>query len=217
MPLKCVLFDLDNTLLDLPIDWDSLRNEITAKFLGKKTRKKAARLNKYAFYKFVYGSFYEKAGSKTRKALLSIRQKFELKGARESILLFPKTKKLLRELSRHYLLGIVSGNSSKAIKLALKKHSFQKFFPVIVGLGETRIKPSPEPLLLAAKKLRLKPRECVYVCDNPDDVLSAKRAGMKAIKLKRSFHSFIKAKALPFRELNDLSELPSVLKQAVWH
>jgi len=210
MPLKCVLFDLDNTLVDLPIDWLSLREKITKEFLDEKTRKKAARLNKYIFYKFIYGSFYEENPLK-RKALLALRESFEASGARKSVLLFPKTKQLVGELDRHYLLGIVSGNATKTIKAALKRHSLQEFFPVIVGLGETKIKPSPEPLLLAAKKLNVKPSECIYVCDNPDDVLSAKKAGMKAIKLKREFHSFIKIKALPFRELKSLHELPEAL------
>jgi pyrophosphatase PpaX len=55
-------------------------------------------------------------------------------------------------------------------------------FETIVGGDETeRHKPDPEPLLLAAARMRAEPAQTAYVGDSPFDVRAAKAAGMHAV------------------------------------
>jgi pyrophosphatase PpaX len=52
----------------------------------------------------------------------------------------------------------------------------------VVGGDETeRHKPDPEPLLLAAKRMKVAPETCAYVGDSPFDIRAAKAAQMQAI------------------------------------
>lgn len=91
--------------------------------------------------------------------------------------------KTVKALAKQYTLAIVSSRIKKTIGLFFKKvPGLKKYFKVNVGFEDfTYPKPHPEPLLVASKKLRFKPEECVYVGDSQTDITSARRAGMKSI------------------------------------
>jgi len=74
------------------------------------------------------------------------------------------------------------GNALRVLKL--KDSAFDTF----VTFEECKKhKPSPLPYLMAAKRLKLKPRECVVIEDSVAGVLSAKRARMKCIAVTNSY------------------------------
>ena len=79
-------------------------------------------------------------------------------------------------------LGIVTAKRRATVELAFANVPLGHLFDVVVGGDETdRHKPDPEPLLCAAKRLRVSPRLCAYVGDSPFDVRAAKDAGMYAV------------------------------------
>ena len=79
-------------------------------------------------------------------------------------------------------LGIVTAKRRGTVELAFRRLPLAHLFDVVVGGDETTgHKPDPEPLLLAAERLGVDPRDCVYVGDSPFDVRAAKAAGMHAI------------------------------------
>jgi pyrophosphatase PpaX len=79
-------------------------------------------------------------------------------------------------------LGIVSAKRRATIELAFAKIPLAHLFDVVVGGDETtRHKPQPEPLLLAAERLRVDPADCAYVGDSPFDIRAAKAADMHAV------------------------------------
>jgi pyrophosphatase PpaX len=91
--------------------------------------------------------------------------------------------------------GIVSSASVKNIVIGLRKNRIAKYFDVIVGAEDVkRHKPNPDPLLRAAKKLKVRPKDCVYIGDSIFDMISAKRAGMKRIGLTTGFYSEMRLK-----------------------
>jgi len=93
-------------------------------------------------------------------------------------------KKTFRKLKKDFKLGIATGRPRKEAEYALTINSLQEFFDFkkIVCMEDTKKgKPNPQPLLLAAKKLNSK--KAVYVGDSINDVLAAKKAGMKSIYL----------------------------------
>jgi HAD superfamily hydrolase (TIGR01662 family) len=89
---------------------------------------------------------------------------------------------VIEELSRKYLLGIVTNRQKEAVFEAPELEKLKKHFKVVICYQDTiNHKPHPEPLFLAAKKLKVKPEECVYVGDVENDIKAGKAAGMKVI------------------------------------
>ena len=79
-------------------------------------------------------------------------------------------------------LGIVTAKRRATVELAFANVPLGHLFEVVVGGDETpRHKPDPEPLLCAAKRLRVSPQVCAYVGDSPFDIRAARAAGMHGI------------------------------------
>jgi pyrophosphatase PpaX len=79
-------------------------------------------------------------------------------------------------------LGVVTAKRRVTVELAFANVPLGHLFETVVGGEETvRHKPDPEPLLLAAKRLRVSPRDCAYVGDSPFDVKAAQAAGMYSV------------------------------------
>ena len=56
------------------------------------------------------------------------------------------------------------------------------FFDVTIGGDQVeRIKPDPQPLLMAAEELRVDPKQAVMLGDSVSDVMAARAAGMPII------------------------------------
>lgn len=89
---------------------------------------------------------------------------------------------VIQELSRAYLLGIVTSRGRAVVYEAPKLAELQSYFKVAVSSEDTEHhKPHPAPLFLAAARLGVAPEECVYVGDAKTDVLAAHAAGMRCI------------------------------------
>jgi len=79
-------------------------------------------------------------------------------------------------------LGIVTAKRRSTVELAFASVPVAHLFETVVGGDETeKHKPDPEPLLLAAERMRVAPADCAYVGDSPFDIRAAKAAGMVAV------------------------------------
>jgi pyrophosphatase PpaX len=79
-------------------------------------------------------------------------------------------------------LAIVTAKRRSTVELAFARVPLGHLFETVVGGDETeQHKPEPEPLLVAAQRLRVPPRDCAYVGDSPFDVRAARAAGMHGI------------------------------------
>ncbi|GIN19390.1 MAG TPA: HAD family hydrolase [Bacillus bacterium] len=89
---------------------------------------------------------------------------------------------VLAELKdRGVTMGIVSSKYKKYVIQELHKTRLYPFFKVIVGLEDcSEPKPNPEPLLKAVQELQKAPENCIYIGDQPTDVLAANAAGIKS-------------------------------------
>ena len=111
-------------------------------------------------------------------------------------------------------LGIVTAKRRRTVALAFARVPIEHLFDVVVAGDETeRLKPDPQPLLLAAERLGAEPRACAYVGDSPFDIRAAKAAGMHAVAVT---WGGIHDRALLEREspdaiVDDASELLDVL------
>ena len=79
-------------------------------------------------------------------------------------------------------MAIASSAPLENIQLILQRLGIDSFFQAIVwGREVSEGKPSPQGFLLAARKLGVKPQDCVAIEDAVAGVAAAKGAGMKCV------------------------------------
>ncbi len=79
-------------------------------------------------------------------------------------------------------LGVVTAKRRSTVELAFARIPLGHLFETVVGGDETeKHKPDPEPLLLAAERMRADPAHTAYVGDSPFDMRAARAAGMHAV------------------------------------
>jgi HAD superfamily hydrolase (TIGR01509 family) len=92
------------------------------------------------------------------------------------------SQSVLTDLSLKYKLGLVTGRVNRGVRDFLDVFGHQDLFSVKVTAEEyTHPKPHPDPLLLATKKLQIKPKEAIYIGDMPSDIEAAQQAKMKSV------------------------------------
>lgn len=112
----------------------------------------------------------------------------------------------VKKLSKNYRLGIVTSRINAFESPHLAK--LQNYFSAVITYDDTaKHKPDPEPLLLASKKLGVKPQECVYIGDANVDIIAARAASMKVI--------IYSIKKIPGADAqtSDFSQLPELIKR----
>jgi len=125
------------------------------------------------------------------------------------------TRRVLRRLAHHYVLGLVTSGNRARVRGQLHKFGFAQVFRVAVFAEDARQKkPHPAPMQRALARLRLKPKECVYVGDSPEDMEMARRAGVRAIAVLGPFpnHKRLRASSADAL-LESIDELPGALKK----
>lgn len=87
-----------------------------------------------------------------------------------------KLKKMKKKLA------IASSSHRRMIEYVLKKLEIADFFDSVVGAEDiTRSKPDPEIFLISARRLKVKPEECLVIEDSELGVKAAKMANMKCL------------------------------------
>jgi len=89
-----------------------------------------------------------------------------------------------------YKLGIVSDSDGTPgmKRKRIRQVPFHNLFEAVVVAGEDtpRVKPGHESFSLIAKKLRVQPKSCIYVGDNPrTDIEGSKAVGMISVIVHR--------------------------------
>jgi len=97
---------------------------------------------------------------------------------------FMEFNKLLNKIGMKKI--IASGGYRNNISLMLRKLKLGKEFQFISREDVKRRKPDPETMLLAAKKLGMRPSECLVFEDSPYGVEAARRAGIRCVALTTS-------------------------------
>ena len=120
-----------------------------------------------------------------RQGMEEFLSRYELDSARKSQL-FPETIQTLETLKElGAKVGIVTNTSAKAVNTVFQNHGLKNRFDVVVTRENVKkLKPDPEGILLAVKKLGA--TNCFMVGDLVLDILAAKGARVKAIIVRRN-------------------------------
>jgi len=98
---------------------------------------------------------------------------------------FPGAVNLLNAIKKgDFKLGLASSAPKENIDLVLGELNLSGIFDCVVfGQEVSEGKPSPQVYLLAAKKLKVAPNDCVVIEDSHKGVKAAKTAGMKCLAI----------------------------------
>ncbi|MFH0829061.1 MAG: HAD family hydrolase [Candidatus Kerfeldbacteria bacterium] len=178
--IRAVLFDIDGVLLDsLKANTEHYQRAFSHFGYAPPAEKDLAEVHHMPakrFIRYYLPTISDEQVERVFEYLQSLPQRQELfevpKDATETV----------RSLSTKYRLAAVSARTHAAMEGVLTFLDIRSFFEVLVGFEDTTVhKPDPEPLLVAARRLKVNPDECVYVGDMQADIDAARAAGMKMI------------------------------------
>ena len=99
-----------------------------------------------------------------------------------NFLLVPGVEDMLAQLKGKYPMSVVSARDEKGTMRFLEQFGLLKYFDAIVtGLSADHTKPYPDPVLFAARKMKVKPEACLMVGDTTVDMRAGKSAGAQTV------------------------------------
>jgi N-acetyl-D-muramate 6-phosphate phosphatase len=97
-------------------------------------------------------------------------------------LIVPGVEEMFKQMQGRYPMSIVSARDEKSTMRFLTQFDLCKYFEVIVtGLSAPHTKPYPDPILLAAQKMSIRPEECLMIGDTTVDMRAGKAAGAQTV------------------------------------
>ena len=127
-------------------------------------------------------------------------------------IVYPEAEECLRELSKHYKIGIIA-NQNPGSRERLEKMGLLKYIDLVVASAEEGVaKPDLRIFRIALERAACKPEEAVMVGDRIDnDIIPAKKKiGMKTVWIRKGFGKYYvpdPAAEKPDRTVNSLNEL----------
>ena len=86
-------------------------------------------------------------------------------------------------------LGLVTNKPTPFVAPLLEALDIAKYFSVVIGGDDVQNKkPHPDPLLLVASKLGIKPEQLLFVGDSRNDIQAAKAAGCPSVGLTYGYN-----------------------------
>ena len=172
---KCMLFDLDGTVLNT-----ERMNMIPLQRLIKEELGLEINYNDLLKYKAYAGiKTLEELGFKDIERSYSKWVKY-VNEFEEGATLFEGFEEVFKELNnRNIICGIVSAKTREQYKIDFIQKGLDKYVKCEVLADDTELhKPHPEPLLKAAEILNISPSDCLYIGDTIFDYKASKAAGM---------------------------------------
>lgn len=217
MDIKAVLFDMDG----LMVDTESLATEAfihSAKKQGYDMTKEETLLVLGFTTKSIYDFWenYFKNSDVSGKRLVDNHYKYI-----EDILFttgprkMPYIEELLKYLKNsNYKVAVASSSSMNHIINNMEKTDLKKYIDEFASGAEVENgKPAPDVFLLAAKRLGVKPEECLVLEDSKAGVIAGSSAGAKVIMVPDMFKPDEVCKEKAYRIVNNLGEVISILEE----
>lgn len=181
MTIKAILFDLDGTLVDSmqyykqAFDENLLTYNKTISFEHGKYGGTPVLEILYEIFDnnpdIPYDELTSNILSRSKELLTTKRIPFMI-GAQD----------FLKENEGKYMFAVCSGSEKDVISSILSKLGYEKYFKELISSNDVpHGKPAPDVWLEAAKRLRVKPEECLVIEDAVSGMIGGKEAGMKVI------------------------------------
>jgi 2-phosphoglycolate phosphatase len=181
---RAVLFDLDGTLIDSAPDLgaaaDKMRVERGLPSLPLEKYRPMAGAGARGMLGIAFGMT---PGSRDYDAM---REEFFVNyenAMTDRTVIFEGIPALIANLLELGLAWGVVTNKSMRFTAPLTKQIplFCSAGAIVGGDSTPHAKPHPEPLLEAARRLKMQPQQCIYVGDDERDIIAGKAAGMRTV------------------------------------
>jgi N-acetyl-D-muramate 6-phosphate phosphatase len=98
------------------------------------------------------------------------------------LLLVPNVIETLAHFKGSYPMAVISARDERGTMRFLNQFDLLKYFDVVItGQSAGRTKPYPDPILLAAQRLNVKPEQCLMIGDTTVDMRAGKSAGAQTV------------------------------------
>ncbi len=179
---KAILFDMDGVVIDSELYWSKTEKEFAQKnnlVYNQDYRRRIMALSPPELAKTLRHFF---GLTKSEKEIIKERDKMALdiyqKKAKLLAGFLPLIKKARKE---KYKIALVSSSPWRWIRPILRRFKLKRYFDKIISaedLPDGRGKPHPAIYLFAAKKLGVRPKDCLVFEDSVNGIKAAKAAGM---------------------------------------
>jgi beta-phosphoglucomutase-like phosphatase (HAD superfamily) len=180
---QAYIFDCDGTIADsMPLHYNAWRNALVPWNCD-----------------FTESLFYEWAGFSVTEIVRMLNEKHGLKMPVEDVVRrkeeiyfqsLPDLKavpEVLEHINSSYAripFAVVSGSTRDSVTASLRSLGLAEKFEILVCAGDYKKgKPDPEPFLLAAARLGVKPQSCLVFEDSEMGIVAARAAGMASVKV----------------------------------
>ncbi len=158
--IKCAIFDMDGTIVDVPYNWDQIKREVYTQG--------------WPIFDYVEGLKEPERSDK-----MNILIKYESEATRKAALKKGMAGFIRFIKGKGVLVSLVTNNSRKNVFYLLKKFNLE--FDLVITRESGLWKPSAEPLLEVFDRLSLTKEECCMIGDSRFDIIAAREAGIKTI------------------------------------
>ena len=217
--IKAIIFDAYGTLFDVNSAAESCKNRIGDKWEAFANYWRMTQLE-YTWLRSLmkkHKNFWEitedsldksmnvfNIDNSMRKELLNL---YKILSPFEEV---PSTLKQLKE--KKYKLSILSNGTPELIKGLVKSNNLGEYFEDTFSVEEVGIyKPDSRVYEIPIKKYSLKKKEMIFLSSNTWDVSGAGNFGYNTVWVNRNQNIFDKLDYKPNREINNLSELLSII------
>lgn len=189
--VKWIFFDIGDTLVDESVPFgESIRQFVLASSsLGYSFREDQVRSELFRSYRELHEQPMGEVMARLVRSQDDLKTiKSHMKYPKEKEAPFQEAESVIRYLSSGYQLGVIA-NQSIGTSARLEKYSLRPYFKVICASAETGFsKPDPRIFEQALQEAGCTADAAAMVGDRVDnDIIPAKRLGMKAVWIRQGF------------------------------
>jgi sugar-phosphatase len=218
--IKAVIFDMDGLLIDSEPLWQKAEIEVFREvnvFLNHILCRQTTGLRIDEVVDYWYNKFPWKSISKReltediiKRVIELISREGEAKDGVQEILDFLKRKNVR--------IALASSSAYSIIDTVLNRLRIKEVFEEIYSAAEEEYgKPHPGVYLTTAKKLQIKPQECLVLEDSLNGVIAAKAAQMKCLAIPDVFPDYQPKYIIADLVMKSLSEVNNDIWQKINH
>jgi pyrophosphatase PpaX len=212
--LKAILFDLDGTLVNV-------RKKYRLSSVKKVLRKLKARIPKEKeieafWFEFDRDKIISKWNVKPNDFWFYFNQQNNVRKRKKNSFVYKEVKNALKKLkAKNLKIGIVTNGTPKVAEIGIELIGINLIDAIVIAHAwlKRKGKPETEAINECLALLGEKPRNALFVGNGEEDIIAAKKTGMKAVLIEREYPVNIKIKRKADFKIKNLNELIKVIEK----